>query len=140
MSQSPLTTIPISSLSKDEQPNSNSQVHAVVTLIWPFSSRTRSCAILLADPDFRLRRSRGQVRVQLHGSAAIAVAKSGIGISDDVWLRLDGASWTDEAAPTLTPGKGLEGQLVFRDRLVLKVVISREILLIKLQKCSRTHR
>lgn len=117
-------TVPISSLTPDVVDSSAKAIRAVVTLLWPYSSATRSSSLLLADPDFRLRRSKGQVRVFLQGAAAQAVAEGKVGIGDEVLLGLEGAQWqedrsTDEAIST--PGKNVDWQLVYRRRIVCRV-------------------
>ena len=96
-------------------------IEGIVTLIWPYSSSDRSFSILIAEPDFRLRRHKGQVRIHFTDSSAGIVAQSGITSGDRVVLDLDGAQWEkDETAPS-TPGKGIGWELRFRERLVLKV-------------------
>ena len=96
-------------------------IKAVVTLTWPYSSATGSVAFLLSEPDFRLRRTRGQVRVQFSGSSAKEVAKSGIASGDLVVLSLDGVEWVHEGLTASTPGKGVEFELKFMERLALQV-------------------
>ena len=100
---------------------SSRSVKAIVTLTWPYSSATGSVAFLLAEPDFRLRRTRGQVRVQFSGSSAKAVAKSGIASGDEVTLCLDGVEWVHDEATVWTPGRGVEFELRFKERLLLQV-------------------
>ncbi|KAF2773996.1 hypothetical protein EJ03DRAFT_323343 [Teratosphaeria nubilosa] len=117
-----MATIPIQSLSPDSDPPSRASIRAVVTLSWPYSSSTRHCALLLADPDFRLRNARGQVRVRFTGPSAEAVAKSHVGIGDDVVLELEGAQWEAAREVDRTPGKSVEGELVFRRRLGLRIL------------------
>jgi hypothetical protein len=92
-----------------------------VTLTWPYSSATGSVAFLLAEPDFRLRKSRGQVRVQFSGSSAKAVAKGGIASGDEVTLCLDGVQFVHDEAAVATPGRGVECELRFAERLLLEV-------------------
>lgn len=113
--------VPLSSLEDAVVQRQDASLSAAVTLIWPYSSSTGTSALLLAEPDFRLRHRNGQVRVKLRGAAARAVARSGIGIGDTVELDLAGARWTDEIAPKLTPGRSVDGQLVFRSRIKLHV-------------------
>jgi hypothetical protein len=93
-----------------------------VTLIWPYSSSKHSISLLLAEPDFRLRRRRGQVRVHFHGSAAKAIARDGVGSGDVVSLGLDGAEWLRVEASS-TPGRGVDWELVFTERLWMEVSI-----------------
>jgi len=62
--------IPIAQLTPLLAAPASRSIKAVVTLTWPYSSATGSVAFLLSEPDFRLRRTRGQVRVQFSGSSA----------------------------------------------------------------------
>ena len=94
---------------------------AEVALLWPYSSSTRRAALLITEPDFRLRRHRGEVRVQLHGAAASAVASSRIAIGDHVQLSLSGATWASERAAVTAPGRAVDGELLFGTELHLKV-------------------
>lgn len=117
------THIPIAQLTPLLPASASRSVKAVVTLTWPYSSRTGSVAFLLAEPDFRLRRIRGQVRVQFSGSSANAIAKSGITSGDEVILCLDGVEYVGTEAPSATPGRGVEFELKFTDKLLLQVRI-----------------
>lgn len=94
---------------------------AEVALLWPYSSSTRRAALLITEPDFRLRRHKGQVRVQLHGAAASAVGSSRIAIGDHVQLSLLGASWAAERGAVRAPGRAVDGELLFERELHLKV-------------------
>lgn len=95
---------------------------AVVTLLWPYSSSNKSLSVLLAEPDFRLRSSRGQVKVQFTGSSAKHVFDAGIGSGDELVVSLNGAEWIPESASAAqTPGRGIEWELKFAERLVLQV-------------------
>ncbi|KAI6879806.1 hypothetical protein KC360_g7679 [Hortaea werneckii] len=115
-------TVPIQTLAPNAELPSNGAIRAVVTLAWPFSSSTRQCALLLADPDFRLRTRKGQVRVRFTGPSAEAVAKSRIGIGDEITLHLGGATWAEpKEGAVRTPGKSVDGELVFARQLGLKV-------------------
>lgn len=119
-----MDVIPISSLVPATPIPSNTGFKALVTLLWPFSSSTGQCALLLADPDFRKRYQRGQVRVRFSGPSARLIGTSKISIGDEIVLCLDGARWVDESVDgglVRTPGKGVEGELVFKSRLKLAV-------------------
>ena len=118
------THIPIAELSPNLEAPASRSVKARVTLTWPFSSATGVVAFLLAEPDFRLRRSRGQVRVQFAGPCARRVAKSHISSGDEVCLSLDGVEWVQDADQASTPGRGVEFELRFTDRVLLKVMLS----------------
>ncbi|KAF2483628.1 hypothetical protein BDY17DRAFT_297748 [Neohortaea acidophila] len=115
-------TIPITSLTPDTAPPPDKSIRGIVTLSWPYSSSTRQCAFLLADPDFRLRGRKGQVRIRFTGASAEAVAKTRVGIGDEVVLGLLGASWEQDPEATRTPGRSVDGELMFKRRLRLGVV------------------
>lgn len=116
-----MNSLPISALTPELPDLSTKHICAIVTLIWPFSSVTRTCAVLLADPDFRKRDSRGQVRVQFTGSSARAIAKSGIGSGDELLLALRGARFVERDEAVRTPGKSVEWELVFGQTVGAKV-------------------
>jgi hypothetical protein len=62
-----LSTVSPTSLS------SNSALHGVVTIKWPYSSSSQKLTFLLADPDPRKRATGGQVKISLLGLAAEAL-------------------------------------------------------------------
>ncbi|KAH8782203.1 hypothetical protein BGZ57DRAFT_279775 [Hyaloscypha finlandica] len=111
--------IPIAQLTPLLAAPASRSIKAIVTLTWPYSSKTGSVAFLLSEPDFRLRRTRGQVRVQFSGSSAKEVAKSGIASGDGIILSLDGVEWVHDAT-VATPGRGVEFELKFTERLLLQ--------------------
>ncbi|KAH8434579.1 uncharacterized protein LDX57_012222 [Aspergillus melleus] len=113
--------IPIAQLSLTADNLQGSAIHAVVTLLWPYSSSTKSLSLLLAEPDFRLRRSNGQVKVIFHGPVAEDVAKSKLGIGDDVYLDLAGSRLVSNEAAVQTPGKCVAWDVHFDDRVYLEV-------------------
>lgn len=113
--------IPISQLQPSIQAE-RSHIFGIVALRWPYSSSQKNICLLLVEPDFRLRRERGQVHVRFFGSAAKALARSNIDIGDEILLNLAGAEWAKEATLLKTPGKGVEWALQFQDRLVLEVI------------------
>ncbi|KAI0023604.1 hypothetical protein F4780DRAFT_728734 [Xylariomycetidae sp. FL0641] len=98
-------------------------VRGVVTITWPYSSVKNTFAFILAEPDFRLRRNRGQVRVNLAGAAAKAAKAADLGPSDEVLLSLDGATWEAEQIKKRQslPGTELEWQLQFAEKVKLSV-------------------
>ncbi|KAI5200337.1 hypothetical protein E4T39_05774 [Aureobasidium subglaciale] len=116
--------VPISSLSPSSALPTDSGFKALVTLLWPFSSATGHCALLLADPDARQRYQRGQVRVRFTGPSARQIATSGISIGDSVQVALVGAQWLTESNTALvkTPGKSVDGELMFKSRLHMTIV------------------
>ncbi|KAI7191318.1 hypothetical protein KC316_g1649 [Hortaea werneckii] len=80
-------TVPIQTLAPDAELPSNGAIRAVVTLAWPFSSSTRQCALLLADPDFRLQTSARLYRscdldAFAEGSPAKPLPNDGLTIGD----------------------------------------------------------
>lgn len=115
--------LPIADLSPSIDSVSSSSIQAVITLVWPYSSSTRSFAFILAEEDVRLRRSKGQVRVVLHGSSAKAAAGSRLGIGDLVVLRLDGVEWKQHDENVSTPGQSLDWDLEFQERIYLEVCV-----------------
>lgn len=120
---SPITVpscTPISQLNPDLRPDESS-VTGIVTLIWPYASSKKTFSFLLVEPDFRLRSIRGQVRVHFQGSSAKAVARSGISSGDQLLLSLKGAQWAKDSTAATTPGKGIDWQLQFEERLELQV-------------------
>lgn len=113
--------IPISQLSPSVLSKESSEIRAVVILTWPYSTITSSVSFLLSEPDFRLRKTRGQVRVQFSGSSGKSVAKSGIASGDRVTLSLEGAEWVQEDSDITIPGNGVEFKLRFTEKLSLQV-------------------
>jgi hypothetical protein len=112
--------IPIAQLTPLLSEPSTRSLKAIVTLIWPYSSIHGSFTVLLAEPDFRLRRTRGQVRVQFSGPSAKAVVNSKIGSGDEILLSLEGAEWVKDGSVAQTPGRGIEWELKFTERVLLQ--------------------
>lgn len=113
-------SIPIAQLQPSISPEASTIV-GQVALIWPYSSSKKSFGLLIVEPDFRLRREHGQVHVEFLGSSAKAVALSGVKIGDEVLLSLVGVEWAKDEATPRTPGRGIDWELCFRERLVLQV-------------------
>ena len=111
---------PIAHLNPDLE-HDDSSVAGIVTLIWPYAASKSMFSLLLVDPDFRLRWNRGQVRVHFQGSSAKAVARSGIRSGDQLFLSLRGAQWVKDSTAATTPGRGIDWQLQYGERLVLQV-------------------
>ena len=111
---------PIAQLNPDLE-HDDSYVAGIVTLIWPYAASKSTCSLLLVDQDFRLRSNRGQVRVHFQGSSAKAVARSGISSGDQLLLSLRGAQWVKDSTAATTPGRGIDWQLQYGERLVLQV-------------------
>ena len=114
------TSTPIAQLNPDLK-HDDSRVAGIVTLIWPYAASKSTFSLLLVDPDFRLRSNRGQVRVHFQGSSAKAVARSGISSGDQLLLSLRGAQWVKDSTAAATPGRGIDWQLQYGERLVLQV-------------------
>lgn len=117
------TAIPIAQLSPDVDRLQRSSIHAVVTLLWPYSSFSKSLTLLLAEPDFRLRRSNGQVKVCFHEDVAEEVARTHIGIGDTVNLNLSGSRFAKNDAAAQTPGKGVSWDVHFDTSAFLEVIL-----------------
>lgn len=113
-------SVPISLLQPSEALERRS-VTGIVTLIWPYSVSQRSSSLLLVEPDFRLRRQKGQVRVHFTGSSAKALARSELGSGDRILLSLEGVVWAEDESARKTPGRGIEWELQFAERLLLQV-------------------
>lgn len=116
----PTPSIPIARLHPELNAETVS-VTGIVTLIWPYASSTHSTSLLLVEPDFRLRRHQGQVRVHFHGSSAKAVARARISIGDKILLSLRGTTWGRNPQLSTTPGKSIEWELQYGERLLLQV-------------------
>jgi hypothetical protein len=112
---------PIARLGPSLPAAESKRIHAIVTIIWPYSSSTKSAALLLVEPDFRLRNKRGQVRVQLRGPSAEAVARTHVTSGDEVILGLEGANWVEATPGISTPGRSVDFELVYTRRLILQV-------------------
>ncbi|KAI9853352.1 MAG: hypothetical protein M1824_001323 [Vezdaea acicularis] len=113
--------ISIAHLSPQMSNPSSRSIKVITTLIWPYSSSRNSITLLVAEPDFRLRRRRGQIRVEFSGPAAKAVARTGLGSGDEIILALEGARFEKDDVPSGTPGRGSEWELRFTERLVMQI-------------------
>ena len=117
-------TTPIAQLNPDLPDQASRVVRGQVTITWPFNSVTRTAAFLLAEPDVRLRRARGQVRVEFRGPSAKAVSECGLGAGDELLFSLEGVEWAEDVSPGRIPGSRVDWQLQFNARLVLQVRIA----------------
>lgn len=115
------TPTAIADLSPDLSDQNLRAVTGEVTLVWPYNTATKSLAFLLADPDARRRRQKGQVRVQLSGPSAKAVAGIRLGAGDTVAIALDGIDWVKDSSIVRVPGSRVDWQLQFSDKLILQV-------------------
>ncbi|EXJ91814.1 hypothetical protein A1O3_00364 [Capronia epimyces CBS 606.96] len=117
----PSDCIPIAHLSPSSA-RPASHIQAKVALVWPYSSSTGSLSLLLADPDIRLRKYKGQVRVVFRDGCAREIAKTKVGIGDTIDLALVGCEWKNTGETVSTPGKKIDWDLEFHDRAILQVV------------------
>lgn len=104
-----------------ELPTQTITVRGVVTIVWPYSSTTSSLSFTIAEPEYRLRRPKGQIRVNFAGHIAKEVSSSGIGSGDELVIYLDGVEWEAEAANRRLSSAGHEWQLKFSQKLRLQV-------------------
>lgn len=114
------TVTPISGLGPHLTDAANRCTRGVITIVWPYSLVTNSLSFILAEPDFRLRRQKGQVRVTFAGPCAKAVADASLGAGDEILLSLDGVEWSESDAPG-APGTTVEWQARFPSRAFLRV-------------------
>lgn len=119
------TPTPISQLSPDLPDCASRVVGGVVTITWPYNSVTQKFAFLLAERDVRLRRAKGQIRIELQGPSAKAASDCGIGAGDELLFSLAGAEWSPDPAPGRIPGARVEWQIRFNQKLALQVRIMR---------------
>ncbi|KAK4151817.1 hypothetical protein C8A00DRAFT_16830 [Chaetomidium leptoderma] len=112
---------PIAQLNPDLPDQATRAVRGEITITWPYNSVTKTLAFLLAEPDVRLRRAKGQIRIALQGPSATVAFESGLGAGDELLFSLDGATWSKDVSPGRIPGARVEWQLQFNQRLVLQV-------------------
>ncbi|KAK3906433.1 hypothetical protein C8A05DRAFT_11835 [Staphylotrichum tortipilum] len=112
---------PIAHLGPDLPDPASRVVRGEVTITWPYNSVTRTLAFLLAEPDVRLRRAKGQIRIVLQGPSAKAASESGLGAGDELLLGLAGAEFSKDVSPGRIPGARVDWQLQFDQKLVLQV-------------------
>ncbi|KAI1761290.1 hypothetical protein GGR53DRAFT_506073 [Hypoxylon sp. FL1150] len=119
------TNTPIADLTPDLVDGPPCAVRGVVTITWPYSTVKGTFAFILAEPDYRLRRHRGQVRINLTGPSAKAAGESGLSSGDAVLLSLDGSAWEPEENKRRQslPGAGIDWQLNFSEKLLLQVTL-----------------
>lgn len=115
------TKIPIAQLSPTLKQIEEKCIFATVSLVWPYSSSTKSFSLSLAEPDFRLRRSNGQVKATFHGRVAEKVAESHVGIGDTVRLALKGADFVGNDTAIQTPGRNVAWDLQFDNGVSIEV-------------------
>ncbi|KAI0533757.1 hypothetical protein GGR58DRAFT_485456 [Xylaria digitata] len=115
--------IPIAELCPDLAEQDAKVVGGVVTITWPYNKVKGTFAFNLAEPDFRLRRNKGQVRIDFTGRAARTIGECGLGGNDEVLLSLKGAAWEVESINKRRslPGADIGWKLVFSESLALKI-------------------
>ncbi|KAF3479520.1 uncharacterized protein GIQ15_06496 [Arthroderma uncinatum] len=136
---SSLAVTPIAALSPELDTPEVRYLHAVVILLWPFSSATKQFSLLLSEPDFRLRGGKGQVKAIFREGAAEAVAKSNIGIGDTVFLSLQGAKWRSNSHEDAKQLGYTEWSLLFSGRVLLEAQRTSTPLSIVNFKCEREN-
>ena len=123
-------TTPIAQLNPDLPDQASRVVRGEITITWPYNSVTKTLAFLLAEPDVRLRRAKGQIRIVLHGSSAKVASEHGLGAGDELRFSLAGAEWAKDVSPGRIPGARVDWQLQFNNRLILQVCASAGLLLL----------
>lgn len=114
-------SISIAQLDPESPTGRNGVVEGIVTLVWPYASLTHSLSLLLVDPDFRLRRDHGQVRLYFFGPSARAVANAGIKSADRLVVDLKGALFAKSVHENVLPRLGIQWELHYQDQLVLQI-------------------
>ncbi|RKF73172.1 hypothetical protein GcM1_245082 [Golovinomyces cichoracearum] len=112
--------IPIAQLSPALASITSQSIEAVVTLTWPFNSASSSITFLLSEPDFRLRKEKGQVRVQFSGSCGKIITKERVSSGDRLVVGLEGVEWIKDDLSMTVPGNSIEYKLRFSERLLLQ--------------------
>ncbi|KAJ2994453.1 hypothetical protein NUW58_g1560 [Xylaria curta] len=137
------SVVPIAELCPDLPDPASKAVGGVVTITWPYNKVQGTFAFSLAEPDFRLRRNKGQVRIEFTGRAAKAVGDSGLASNDVVLLSLAGVAWEAEATNKRRslPGADVGWRLIYSETLSLSIkrAESNEIDLIVVDEHSNQH-
>lgn len=115
--------IPIAQINPAFDQLAGSSIRATVTLVWPYSSSTKSFSVLLAEPDVRLRRTNGQVKVTFHALVAERIAETHVGIGDEVVLGLSGCRLEENGTATQTPSRYVAWDVHFDDRVHIEVIL-----------------
>ncbi|SPO00975.1 uncharacterized protein DNG_03723 [Cephalotrichum gorgonifer] len=111
---------PIAELGPHLTDTAKRSTRGVITIVWPYSIVTKTLSFILAEPDFRLRLQKGQVRVTFVGPCAKAISDASLGGGDEILLSLDGVEWVENDAPNAA-GLGLEWQAKFPSGAFLRV-------------------
>lgn len=115
--------IPIAQINPAFDRLTESSIRAAVTLVWPYSSSTKSFSVLLAEPDVRLRRANGQVKVTFHALVAERIAETHVGIGDEVVLGLSGCRLEGNGTQIQTPSRYVAWDVHFDDRVHIEVIL-----------------
>ncbi|KAJ5602504.1 hypothetical protein N7537_005460 [Penicillium hordei] len=116
-----LTRVPIAQLSPDIEKLAERSFLAAVALVWPYSSSTKSVSLLLAEPDFRLRGAKGQIKATFHGRVAEKVAESHVGIGDTVCLALKDIKFVSNDGVHQTPGRSVAWDAHWENGVFLEI-------------------
>ncbi|CAI7590819.1 unnamed protein product [Penicillium viridicatum] len=116
-----LTRVPIAHLSPDIEKLAEKSFLAAVALVWPYSSSTKSVSLLLAEPDFRLRGAKGQIKATFHGGVAEKVAESHVGIGDTVCLALKDIKFVSNDGVQQTPGRSVAWDAHWENGVFLEI-------------------
>lgn len=111
--------VPIAQLCPELPNQSTRDVEGEITVVWPYSLVTKSIAFKLVETDFRLRRDKGQVRIDFHGAVGKAVSDAVLEGGDTVRLSLDGVAWEKASLDAPARPGAHEWQLRFTNRLRL---------------------
>lgn len=111
---------PIAQLSPDLSDIEQRVVDGEITLTWPFSIVTKTIGFKLVECEPRLRRDKGQIRVDFLGAAGKAVAAACIGGGDRIRLSLQGVEWDKLQASSARPDT-VDWQLKFKHKLILSL-------------------
>lgn len=92
------------------------KIDVVVTLLWPYSSSTSKLSALVAEDDFKLRKSRGQLKITFLGNAASKLKDVQIG--NRLKISLEGARWEK---PEQSVSANIPWELTWETRLQIQV-------------------
>ncbi|RKF64523.1 hypothetical protein GcM3_131006 [Golovinomyces cichoracearum] len=112
--------IPIAQLSPALASITSQSIEAIVSLTWPYNSASSSITFLLSEPDFRLRKEKGQVRVQFSGSCGKIITKERVSSGDRLVVGLEGVEWIKDDLSMTIPGNSIEYKLRFSERLLFQ--------------------
>jgi hypothetical protein len=91
---------------------------AIVMIKWPYRASLRDMAVVLAEPDLKLRRADGQVKVCFSDACALSLSTASITIGDEVLLSLQGV----EIKKAVKLNRGIDLEMHYVDRLSIQVL------------------